>query len=141
MPEAVTCAVGGEVAFVGIEGGCVRQLEGLAGELRQGEGRGGVLGKVVVDQHGVVVGDGDEAAVEGAVEVGTEGDAIADGVIVGFSEGDNVAGIHHADGSVGGIEAKARDSAGVVVDLWNGYFEQLSSHIPVLFEIICNKSR
>ena len=141
LPEAVTFAVCGEVAFVGIEGGCVRQLEGLAGELRQGEGRGGVLGEVVIDQHGVVVGDGNEAPVEGAVEVGAEGDAVADGVIVGFGEWDDVTGIHHADSSVGGVESKTRDGASVVVDLWNGYFEQLASHIPVLFGIFCDKPR
>ena len=77
LPDAPpSLPVRGEAPAVGEKRFLVGKLYPLAAELREGEHGGGVLGEVGADEDGVVVGDGDEAAVEGTVEVGAECDAV-----------------------------------------------------------------
>ena len=96
-------AVRGEAAAVGEERLLVGQLDPLAVELREGERGAGVLGEVGADEDGIVVGDGDEAAVEGTVEVGAKGDAVTYRIVMGFGKGDDVTSIYHAHVFIDGV--------------------------------------
>lgn len=101
--EPPPLAMFGETAAVGEERLLVGKFDGLAAELREGERGAGVLGEVGADEDGIVVGNGDQPAVEGAVEVGAEYDAVAYRIVMGFGEGYDVAGINQAHIFINGI--------------------------------------